>query len=65
MVGGTEQRYEIGRVDNDTFIDPAGKVPAFASATRGIAAKAKAARIHTASRFSDHAPLIIDYAIGR
>ena len=34
-------------------------------ATPGIAAKAKAARIHTASRFSDHAPLIIDYAIGR
>jgi exodeoxyribonuclease-3 len=34
-------------------------------ATPGIAAKAKAASIHTASRFSDHAPLTIDYAIGR
>jgi len=34
-------------------------------ATPGIAAKAKAASIHTASRFSDHAPLIIDYAFGR
>ena len=32
-------------------------------ATPGIAAKAKRAEIHTAQRFSDHAPLIIDYAI--
>lgn len=31
-------------------------------ATPGIAAKAKRAHIHTTSRFSDHAPLTIDYA---
>jgi exodeoxyribonuclease-3 len=31
-------------------------------ATPGIAAKAKTADIHTAERFSDHAPLVIDYA---
>jgi len=31
-------------------------------ATPGIAARAKAASIYTAQRFSDHAPLIIDYA---
>jgi exodeoxyribonuclease-3 len=31
-------------------------------ATPGIAAKAKAAQIYTKQRFSDHAPLIIDYA---
>ena len=30
-------------------------------ATPGIAARAHAARIYTARRFSDHAPLIIDY----
>jgi exodeoxyribonuclease-3 len=30
-------------------------------ATPGIAAKAKAAAIYTRQRFSDHAPLIIDY----
>ena len=32
-------------------------------ATPGIAARAKQAEIYTAQRFSDHAPLIIDYAI--
>jgi len=32
-------------------------------ATPGIAAKAKRARIHTARRFSVHAPLIIDYDV--
>lgn len=31
-------------------------------ATPGIAARASAARIHLEQRFSDHAPLIIDYA---
>ena len=30
-------------------------------ATPGIAAKAKAAAIYTNRRFSDHAPLVIDY----
>jgi len=34
-------------------------------ATPGIAACARSAFIHTADRFSDHAPLVIDYAIGR
>jgi exodeoxyribonuclease-3 len=32
-------------------------------ATPGIAARARAASIHTASRFSDHAPLTIDYGL--
>lgn len=32
-------------------------------ATPGIAAKAKRAEIYTAQRFSDHAPLTIDYAV--
>jgi exodeoxyribonuclease-3 len=32
-------------------------------ATPGIAAKAKRAEIYTAERFSDHAPLTIDYAV--
>jgi exodeoxyribonuclease-3 len=32
-------------------------------ATPGIAACAQSAQIHKASRFSDHAPLIIDYAL--
>jgi exodeoxyribonuclease-3 len=32
-------------------------------ATPGIAACAQAASIHTDSRFSDHAPLTIDYSI--
>lgn len=31
-------------------------------ATPGIAALARAARIHSSDRFSDHAPLVIDYA---
>lgn len=31
-------------------------------ATPGIAAKAKQAQIYTQRRFSDHAPLLIDYA---
>lgn len=31
--------------------------------TPGIAAKARRAEIYTAQRFSDHAPLIIDYAV--
>ena len=31
-------------------------------ATPGIAATARKASIYTAKRFSDHAPLIIDYA---
>lgn len=31
-------------------------------ATPGVAAKAKRAEIYTGKRFSDHAPLIIDYA---
>jgi exodeoxyribonuclease-3 len=30
-------------------------------ATPGIAAKAKAASVYKAERFSDHAPLIVDY----
>jgi exodeoxyribonuclease-3 len=30
-------------------------------ATRGVAQTARAATIYTATRFSDHAPLIIDY----
>jgi len=30
-------------------------------ATPGIAAKAKRTQIYTAQRFSDHAPLIVDY----
>jgi exodeoxyribonuclease-3 len=30
-------------------------------ATPGIAAKARSAKIYTQRRFSDHAPLIIDY----
>lgn len=32
-------------------------------ATPGLAARAQSAQIHKASRFSDHAPLIIDYAL--
>lgn len=32
-------------------------------ATPGIAAKARRAEIYTADRFSDHAPLTIDYAV--
>ena len=32
-------------------------------ATPGLAACAQSAQIHKASRFSDHAPLIIDYAL--
>ena len=32
-------------------------------ATPGIAAKAKATSIYTAQRFSDHAPLIVDYKV--
>ena len=32
-------------------------------ATPGIAAKAKRAEIYLAQRFSDHAPLTIDYAV--
>ncbi len=32
-------------------------------ATPGIAATAQASSIYTAQRFSDHAPLTIDYAI--
>jgi exodeoxyribonuclease-3 len=31
-------------------------------ATPGIASKAKRAQIYTQRRFSDHAPLVIDYA---
>ena len=34
-------------------------------ATPGIAGKAKSTRIHIDERFSDHAPLIIDYAVRR
>lgn len=34
-------------------------------ATPGIAASAKRAEIFTAQRFSDHAPLTIDYALRR
>jgi len=34
-------------------------------ATPGLAEKARATRIHIDDRFSDHAPLIIDYAIRR
>ncbi len=32
-------------------------------ATPGIASKARRAEIFTAQRFSDHAPLVIDYAV--
>jgi exodeoxyribonuclease-3 len=32
-------------------------------ATPGMAAKARRAEIFTASRFSDHAPLTVDYAV--
>jgi exodeoxyribonuclease-3 len=32
-------------------------------ATPGIAGKARGARIHTEQRFSDHAPVIIDYQV--
>ena len=35
------------------------------SATPGIADAARATDIYTAERFSDHAPLIIDYALPR
>jgi exodeoxyribonuclease III len=31
--------------------------------SRGLAGKARAARIYTAQRFSDHAPLVMDYAL--
>ena len=39
--------------------------PGYQIATPGIAATTRRAAIHTASRFSDHAPLTIDYAFGR
>ena len=59
----TEEGYTWWSNRGQAWVKNVGWRIDYQIATPGLAARAQSAQIHKASRFSDHAPLIIDYAL--
>ncbi|MFZ9140935.1 MAG: exodeoxyribonuclease III [Burkholderiaceae bacterium] len=59
----TEEGYTWWSNRGQAWVKNVGWRIDYQIATPGLAARAQSAQIHKASRFSDHAPLVIDYAL--